>query len=107
MQCKSQNHFIFQKAMNTHLLGNSPVPLLLLWLFHISSQEFLCKKIQLRHLSSVIAFMKVTTDTDKDKVSFQVTKLMACYTVSLICHLSCVKKLVYLKWIGKRVAYLF
>jgi len=45
--------------MNTHLLGNSPVPLLLLWLFHISSQEFLCKKTELHHLTSLISLMQV------------------------------------------------
>lgn len=93
MQSKSQNHlnFIFQKAMNTHLLGNNLVPLLLLWLFHISSQEFHCKKIQLHQLSSLIQFMKVKTDADKHKVSFQATKLMACYSFPFLSLVLCKK----------------
>lgn len=61
---------------------------------------------QPHHLSSLISCMKIATDRE-DMVSFQVTKLMACNSVSLFCHLSCVKKLVYPKWIGKWVAYLF
>lgn len=72
VQCKSQNNFpfIFEKQW-AHLLGNTLVPLLLLWPFHISSQEFLCKKTQPHHISSLVSRMKVTTDTESPRQVFK------------------------------------
>lgn len=56
--------------MNTHLLDNSPVPLLLQWQYHIFSQECLYKKKQTHHFSTGNGtFKKLTADTDKHKFS--------------------------------------